>query len=297
MPAAWMALAVSSVISSLMLHDHAAAERVLDVLQADPADDAVAQGLDHLARLDDRADVDAVHGAAVVLGDDHVLADVHQAPRQVAGVRRLQRGVGQALAGAVGGDEVLQHGEAFAEVRGDRVLDDLAGRTRHQAAHPGQLADLLLGSAGARVGHDVDRVELVAFLVLLLHLLEHRVRDLLGDVGPDGDDLVVALAVGDGAVEVLLLDVDHFLLRAGHHLVLHLGDDEVVDADRDAGAGGVAEAQVLDDVEHLDRLLEAEAQVAVLHEVLQALLAQQAVDVGHALGQVVVQDDAARPWC
>ena len=125
------------------------------------ADDAVAQGLDDLARLDDGPDVDAVHGAAVVLGDDHVLADVHQAPRQVAGVRRLERGVGEALAGAVGRDEVLQHGEAFAEVRGDRVLDDLAGRARHQAAHAGQLADLLLGAAGARVGHDVDRVELV----------------------------------------------------------------------------------------------------------------------------------------
>ena len=79
----------------------------------------------------------------------------------------------------------------------------------------------------------------------------------------------------------------------GDHLVLALGDDEVVDADGDAGAGGVAEAQVLDGVEHLDRLLEAEAQVAVLHEVLQALLAEQAVDEGHALGQVVVQDDAA----
>src|SRR6185436_16075959 len=56
-------------------HDHGAAERVLHVLQAHTADDTVAQGLDHLARLDDRADVDAVHGAAVVVADDHVLAN------------------------------------------------------------------------------------------------------------------------------------------------------------------------------------------------------------------------------
>ena len=60
-------------------------------------------------------------------------------------------------------------------------------------------------AARAGVGHDVDRVEVPARLVELLHLAEHRVGDLLGDVRPDGDDLVVALAVGDRAFEVLPL--------------------------------------------------------------------------------------------
>ena len=275
------------------VHQDAALDGVLDLLEADPAHDAVAQGLDDLARLDDGPDLDAVHGAAVVLGDDHVLAHVHQPAGQVAGVRGLERGVGQALARAVGGDEVLQHGQAFAEVRGDGVLDDLAGRTRHEAAHARELADLLLRSARSRVGHDVDRVELRAFLVLHLHLLEHGVRHLLGDGRPDGDDLVVALAVGDRPVLVLLLDVDDLLLGGEHHLLLALGDHEVVDADGDAGVGGVAEAQVLDGVQHLHRLLEAEAELGVLHELLQALLAQEAVDEGRALRQVVVEDDPA----
>ena len=49
-------------------------EWVLDVLEAHAADDAVAQGLDDLPRLDDGPDVDAVDGAAVVLADDDVLA-------------------------------------------------------------------------------------------------------------------------------------------------------------------------------------------------------------------------------
>src|SRR6185436_8303254 len=94
----------SDVLRDLVvdLHDDAAAERVLDVLQGDPPHDAVAKRLDHLARFDDGPDVDAVHGAAVVLGDDHVLAHVHQAPREVTRVRRLQRGVRETLAGAVG---------------------------------------------------------------------------------------------------------------------------------------------------------------------------------------------------
>ena len=191
-----------------------ALDGVLDVVQADAAHDAVAQGLDDLARLDDGPDVDAVHGAAVVLGDDHVLAHVHEPAGEVARVRRLERGVGQALAGAVGRDEVLQHGEAFAEVRGDGVLDDLARGAGHEAAHPGELADLLLAAAGAGVGHDVDGVELVrppgpGFSISL----NIASATFSVTVGPDGDDLVVALAVGDGAVEVLLLDVDHLLLR------------------------------------------------------------------------------------
>ena len=155
---------------------------------------------------------------------------------------------------------------------------------------PGELADLLLGPAGARVGHDVDRVELDALLVLPLHLLEHRVGDLLRHRGPDGDHLVVALAVRDRAVEVLLLDLDHLLLGARHHLLLAVGDDEVVDPDRDAGPGGVGEAQVLDGVEHADGRLEAEAQVAVLDELLQPLLPEEPVDVRGGLGERVVED-------
>ena len=88
-------------------------------------------------------------GAAIVLADDHVLRHVHQAARQIAGIGRLQRGIRQALAGAVRGDEVLQHVEAFAEVGRDRGFDNLARGLGHQAAHTGKLADLLFGTARA----------------------------------------------------------------------------------------------------------------------------------------------------
>src|SRR5207237_3271263 len=111
---------------------------------------------------------------AVVLGDDGILRHIHQAPREVAGVGRLERRVGEALAGPVRGDEVLQDGEALAEVRRDGGLDDLAGGLRHQAAHARQLADLLRGAAGAGVGHDEDRVE-ARLLLLLAVPLHHSV--------------------------------------------------------------------------------------------------------------------------
>ena len=123
--------------------DHLALE-VLQLLQRDAADDAVAQRLDGLSGFDDGGDVDAFDGSAVVLRDDHVLRDVDETACEVSRVSSLERGIGEALASAVGRDKVLEHGEAFAEVRLDRRLDDLAGRLGHEAAHTGELADLLL---------------------------------------------------------------------------------------------------------------------------------------------------------
>ena len=114
---------------------------------------------DHLARVDDGAHLDAGRGAAVLRGDDAVLRHVDQAAREVAGVRRLQRGVGEALAGAVGRVEVLEHREPFLEVGDDRALDDLARRLRHQAAHAGELAHLRRRAARAGMRHHVDRVD------------------------------------------------------------------------------------------------------------------------------------------
>jgi hypothetical protein len=101
-----------------------------------------------------------------------ILCDVHQAARQVTGVGRLQRRIGQTLTGAVRRDEVLQNVQAFAEVRGDRRLDDRAVRLGHQAAHAGQLANLRRRTARAGVGHHVDGVE--GFLADLLAVAVDR---------------------------------------------------------------------------------------------------------------------------
>src|SRR4029079_12687376 len=139
--------------------ENLAGVRVEDIVDGDAAQDAVTQLLDDLAALDQGAQLDAVDGAAVVLGDDAVLRDVDEAPGEVPRVRCLERGVRQALAGAVGRDEVLEHRQPLAEVRGYPVIAELPRRLRHQAAHAGQLANLLRRTARARIRHDVDRVE------------------------------------------------------------------------------------------------------------------------------------------
>ncbi len=180
-------------------------------------------------------DVDAFDGAAIELGDDDILRDVDETAGEVARVGGLERGIGETLTRAVRRDEVLQHGETFTEVRRDGRLDDFAGRLGHQAAHAGELTDLLLGTTGAGVGHDVDRVH-GSFLVRALHVVEHLVGNALGDAGPHLRDLVGALEVGDGAVKILLLHRDDLLLSFVHDGVLGVRDDHVVQADREAGA-------------------------------------------------------------
>src|SRR6266403_835013 len=265
---------------------------VLDLLERHAADDAVTQRLDDLAGFHDTGDVNAVDGAAVVLADDDVLRDVDQAASQVAGVRRLESGIRQTLTSAVRRDEVLQHGQAFAEVGRDGGLNDFARRLRHQAAHAGELADLLFRSARAGVGHDVNRVERT-FLVALLHLAEHFVGNFLRDGRPDFDDLVVALTVGDGAVQILLLNVDALLLGVAHQRLLVVRNHHVVDTDREASAGRKIEPERLDLVQHLDGHFQTKTQVAVVHQLSDALLLQQAVDVRHSLRKVIVQDGAA----
>src|SRR5690242_8624700 len=141
MPAWWSASTCVSSISvpRLMI---TLFEAIAHVIAGRAAQDARGERSDHRAGIDDGAHLDAELGAAVVLRDDAILRDVDQTAGQVAGVGGLQRGVREALAGAVGRVEVFEHRQALLEVGDDRRLDDLAGGLGHQAAHAGELAHL-----------------------------------------------------------------------------------------------------------------------------------------------------------
>ena len=71
-----------------------------------------------------------------------ILRHIHEAPGEISGIRRLQRGIREALAGTVGGVEVFENVETFLEVGDDRRLDDLARGLGHQATHGGELLHL-----------------------------------------------------------------------------------------------------------------------------------------------------------
>ena len=110
---------------------------------------------------------------------------------------------------------------------------------------------------------------------------------------PDVDHLVVALLVGDDALLVLPLDLADLVQGLLDLLLLLGGHDHVVDADRDAGAGGLLESDLLELVEGRDRALMAHGLVAVEDEVAQLALAHH--EVGEAqLGRPDLgEDDAA----
>jgi hypothetical protein len=73
------------------------------------AEHAIAQRLDHVAAFDDRRHRERAVRAAIGLGDDHVLRDVDETAREVARVRGLERGIGEAFARTVRRVEVLKN--------------------------------------------------------------------------------------------------------------------------------------------------------------------------------------------
>src|SRR5271163_3345218 len=75
--------------------DNDRALEVLDLVERNAANDAVAQRFDFDAGFNDGFDEDAVGGAAVALIDDDVLSHVNEAAGEVAGIGGLERGIGQ----------------------------------------------------------------------------------------------------------------------------------------------------------------------------------------------------------
>ena len=121
-------------------HNDFIGERIPDFLKGDTPQNTFPGGFNDLTALHQSRNIDAVNGLAILLGDDAVLGHIDQPSGQIAGVGRFQRRVRQTLTGAVCRNEVLEHGETFAEVRRNRRLDKFPGGLRHQSAHTGQLS-------------------------------------------------------------------------------------------------------------------------------------------------------------
>ncbi len=183
-------------------------------------------------------------------------------------------------------DEVLEHGQAFTEVRLDRAGDDLALRVGHEATHCRDLAHLRHVSSRTRVDHHVDRVG--AREVLL-----HRLGQLGGRVGPDGDELLAALLLRDRAALVELVDLLGATVVAFEDVGLLRRGLDVLDRDGDAGAGAPVETEILEPVEGLDSDVRRVALGEVVDDLADALLADVLVDVREVRRQHLVEERAA----
>jgi hypothetical protein len=254
-----------------------------DVLQQDPSE----QPLLEVLALGDEVDPEPAVGPAVLCPDHYLLRDVDQAACEITGVRRSQRGVGEAFTSAVRRDEVLEHGQSLAEVGSNRSGDDLAARVGDETAHSGDLAQLHDVSACTRVSHHPDRVELVEALL-------HGPADSVGSLGPDLDELLAALLLGDDAPAVLRLDLVGLFLVLGQDLRLVLRRRDVLEADRDSCLRRPPEARVLEGVEHLRELLLVVDARAAVHEGRQLTLLDEAVLEREVVREALVEDHAPR---
>src|SRR5262249_7532836 len=194
-------------------NDDLVGDGVDDVGAADAATDGVGEAHFDLFAAVHHAAGNPLRRAAVFHGDDHVLGDVGEFAGEVARVGGFEGRIGEALANPVRRAEVFEHRQAFAEISLNGGFDDFAVGLGHQTAHPGELADLLDTAAGARVGHQKHRVHVGPVLAdIVVELVHHGDRDLLANVRPGFEHLVIPLAVGDDALleESLLLQHGRF---------------------------------------------------------------------------------------
>ena len=266
--------------------DHLTRLRVRDRLRRPAPVDALLQRCEQ-PRLGAFGDPDPRDRLALLetgaLLDHDVLCDVDHAARQVAGVGRAQRRVGETLAGAVRGGEVLQHREPLTEGGADRQLDDAAGGVAHQSAHAAHLADLGDVSLRAGVRHHRQRARRLHGLVL-------GRLDLARRLGPEADRLLVELVAGDEPLLVLLLHLVHLGVGGRHDLLLAWRNGDVRDRDRQAGLGRVAESDVFHVVHEADGLLDPQVAVDGGDEFAQRLLVHQLVLEPQRLREDLVEE-------
>ncbi len=252
----------------------------------DAPQDPFTECLDDLSAFHQGFHDHAVRRAAIVLDHHEILSHVDESAGQVARVGGLERRVRKPLSRTVRGDEVLEHIQSLAEVRGNRRLDDGTIGFGHQPTHAGQLPDLRRGTSSAGVGHHVNGIErllrgLLALAVddlLVAELVHHRLGDLIPGPPPDVDDLVVPLALGHETGRVLTLDLLNFLFRLVDDGRLLSRNEQVVDANRKARARRVAEARVHQLVGENYRLADPAATESLVDEPRDLLLLEGLVD-------------------
>ena len=267
-----------------------------DVLQRNPSHDSIAQWLDDLLVLLQRLHFDSAQGSAIFFIDDDILCHIHKTTCQIARICGLECGICQSLTRSVRGDEVLQNGKSFLEVRDDRVFDDLSSsrtgllRLGHQAPHARELTDLFFGSTGTGIEHHVDRVESLIVGAQIMHGSFGQSR--IG-VGPDIDHLIVSLVVGDQTHIVASQNAFDLLVGSVDDVHLLLWDDDVFQRETQSSAESRHESKALDIVQELGSLSHICEFDDPGDDVPQRLFGQDFVDEAHSFRHCLVEEHTA----
>ena len=200
----------------------------------------------------------------------------------------------------MGGDEVLKYVETFAKVCGDRIFDNRAIRLRHQATHTGQLPDLCRRTPRTGIRHNEYRVErfLLHFVALgidhgyLTNFIHHRARDLIVGARPDIDNLVIAFTGGNQTRGPLLFNVLDLGFRAANQFGFRVGDNHVINADRNSRFSRVMKACIHQLISKNNRFFQPNFAVTGIDQYRYVFLIQGFIDQveGETFRQQVTQN-------
>ena len=98
----------------------------------------------------------------------------------------------------------------------------------HQTTHTGELADLTSTTTGTGVKHHIHGIET---LVGFAHGLHEDSAEVVVDVCPRIDDLIVAFLVGDEAHVVVAHDALDLIITTLHEGCLLFGDDDIAEVE------------------------------------------------------------------
>ena len=129
-------------------------------------------------------------------------------------------------------------------------------------------------------------------MVVIQHL-QHDIRDLVGAVGPDVDDFVVALPGRDDPPAILLVHVDNLFLGLFDFPGLFLGDDHVMHPHGDAGLGCRGKPKVLEIIQYPDGFGLAALAVTVPDDIPKRALVYNDVWIPDLLGPNLAEHNAA----
>ena len=193
----------------------------------------------------------------------------------------------------MGGDEILQHGKTFTEVRSNRTFDNLTGRLGHQSTHTRELLDLVLVTSGSGINHHEEWICLFLAFVELEFAVK-GVGDVVTGTGPNIDDFLVALAVGDHTIAILLVDGLDIGVSGLEFSRLFFRNHHVDDTNGATGTGRFLEAEFLELVHGSNGGFTSGNLVATPNDVSDLGLADVVVEEANAVRPDLVEADTSR---
>ena len=146
----------------------------------------------------------------------------------------------------MGGREVLEHGETFAEVCANRCLDDFAVWLRHQSAHASELLHLIDVTACAGIAEEEHWVDVLRALCsterslctrewiasIVLQCFQQHLLQIVSARLPEIEQGVVAFTRRDRTAVALLLNVVRLLLRFVEQVLFRRRNTEIRNCER-----------------------------------------------------------------